>query len=396
MKVSVSASPELYCSACQKTHDITMQQNLCSCGKPLLVTYDYSNAATSLTKDSMTTRIQSLWRYRELLPVLDNKHILTLGEGFTPLLRAPRLEKRYSHSSLYIKDESGNPTGSFKARGLAMAVSKAQELGIEKLILPTAGNAGSATAAYCALAGIRCKVVMPASTPAAFKIDSRYFGADIEEVDGSIKDAGERAGELVAKEGWFSVATLKEPYRIEGKKTMGYELAEQFMYSLPDIIIYPTGGGTGLIGMWKAFDEMEQIGWIDSKRPKMVSVQSEGCAPIVRAFQQKQTSAEAWENPQTHASGLRVPGAIGDFLILNAIYKSHGCAVAVSETEIYRGTKELGTEAGVLAAPEGGATLAAFKKLRNEEFIKPTDQVVLFNTGSGYKYLEALQDGLAF
>ena len=335
-----------------------------------------------------------MWRYLEVLPVVSRENIVTLGEGMTPLQLCVNLSDKYGNDQLYIKDESVNPTGSFKARGLAMAVSKAKELGVEKIIIPTAGNAGSALAAYCSRAKIKCKVIMPKSTPDAFAIDTAYHGAEIEKVDGSIKDAGERANQLVKSEGYFAVSTLKEPYRIEGKKTMGYELAEQLNYELPDIIIYPTGGGTGLIGMWKAFDEMEKLGWIDSKRPKMVSVQSTGCAPIVRAFEKNEQFASLWENPETHASGLRVPGAIGDFLILEAIRKSNGTAIAVTEDEIVHGSHDMAKHEGIFPAPEGGAALAAFYKLKKTGFISESDSVVIFNTGSGYKYLEALKERL--
>ncbi len=333
-----------------------------------------------------------MWRYSEMLPVQNNQNIVTLGEGMTPLQPSVTIGKKYGIEKLFIKDESLNPTGSFKARGLAMAVSKAKELGVEKIIIPTAGNAGSALAAYCARANIKCKVIMPESTPDAFAIDATYHGAEIEKVSGSIKDAGARTAQLVKSENWFAVSTLKEPYRIEGKKTMGYELAEQLDYVLPNVIIYPTGGGTGLIGMWKAFDEMEKLGWIGSERPKMVSVQSTGCAPIVKAFNDGKKNAELWENPTTHAAGLRVPGAIGDFLILQAIRESNGIALAVTEEAICIGTKDMSKHEGIFPAPEGGASLTAFYQLVQSEFIKTTDTVVVFNTGSGYKYLDVLKE----
>ena len=390
MPVKRSYVTDLYCPVCAKRYSIDTVINVCQCGKPLLVEYDYASIKTAFTIQDVTGRRQSMWRYREVLPVIDDMNIVTLDEGMTPLLVSNGIGPKNNHAGVYLKDESVNPTGSFKARGLGMAISRAKELGIEKIILPTAGNAGSAAAAYCARGGLRCKVIMPESTPSPFKKDTLYFGAEIEEVAGSIKDAGERAGELVNNEGWFSVATLKEPYRIEGKKTMGYELAEQLGFTLPDVIIYPTGGGTGLIGMWKAFDEMERLGWIGSKRPKMVSVQATGCAPIVQAFESHAYSAELWENPTTLASGLRVPSAIGDFLILDAIYTSNGCALAVSEEDILKGTKMLGTLEGIFAAPEGGATVAAYEHLVTSGYIKTSETVVLFITGSGYKYLDNL------
>jgi threonine synthase len=292
---------------------------------------------------------------------------------------------------LYFKDESVNPTGSFKARGLGMAISRAKELGIGRVIIPTAGNAGSAVAAYTARAGIECKVIMPRDVPAPFLVDCRYHGAQIELVDGSIKDCGARAAELVQQEGWFSMATLKEPYRIEGKKTMGYELFEQFGNELPDVVIYPTGGGTGLIGMWKAFDEMEKMGWIDGRRPRMVAVQSDGCAPIPRAYEQGVDHADEWQNPQTLAAGLRVPSAVGDFLMLRAIRESGGLALAVSDDEIIRDTFEIASKEGIFTAPEGGAVLACLKRMIADGEVTSDDRIVLFITGSGYKYLDVLE-----
>ncbi len=387
-----STITNLFCPSCNKEYKHTILINLCECGLPLLVNYDLEKAKTTLTKESLPHRQNSMWRYTEVLPVLKTENIVTLGEGMTPLQSSVSIGNKYGVNNLYFKDESTNPTGSFKARGLAMAVSKAKELGVKKIIIPTAGNAGSALAAYCARANIKCKVIMPDSTPDAFAIDVIYHGGEVEKVAGSIKDAGVRVHELVENENWFAVSTLKEPYRIEGKKTMGYELAEQLDFVLPDVIIYPTGGGTGLIGMWKAFDEMEQLRWIDSRRPKMVSVQSIGCAPIVKAFNDGTNNAELWENPTTHAAGLRVPGAIGDFLILDAIRKSNGTALAVSEEAISNGTKDMSCLEGIFPAPEGGASLAAFYELVKSEFIKQDDTVVIFNTGSGYKYLDVLKE----
>lgn len=333
-----------------------------------------------------------MWRYLDLLPVKDTGNIVTLGEGMTPLLPSENIGKNLILSSLYFKDESKNPTGSFKARGLSVAVSKAKELGIDKIIIPTAGNAGSAVAAYCSRANIKCKIIMPEDTPEAFSIDAYYHGADVEKISGTIKDCGERVAKLVADENWFALSTLKEPYRIEGKKTMGYELAEQTDFELPDVIVYPTGGGTGLIGMWKAFDEMEKLGWIGRNRPKMISVQSEGCAPIVRAFEQGREKADLWEEPYTHAVGLRVPSAVGDFLILNAVRESNGTAVAVSESDIDKYTKLLASEEGIFTAPEGGAAMAAVEMLLDDKIINHNDTIVVFITGSGYKYLDTLKN----
>lgn len=380
----------LYCHKCDMKYSPDQIINLCECGLPLLVDYDYEKAATLIKREVLLTRPQTMWRYHEILPVKFCDNIVSLGEGGTPLQHSVKIGSELGLMNLYFKDESLNPTGSFKARGLGMAVSKAKELGIKKIIIPTAGNAGSALAAYCAKAGIRAKVIMTTDVPSAFITDCRYHGAEIEQVAGTIKNCGERAGQLVQEEGWFAVSTLKEPYRIEGKKTMGYELAEQLNFRLPDVIIYPTGGGTGLIGMWKAFDEMEKIGWIDSKRPRMVSVQAEGCAPIVKAFENRQNSAELWDNPFTDAAGLRVPSAIGDFLMLEALYKSNGLAVAVSETEIFECSQVLAQSEGIFPAPEGGASLAALKQMLEKKLVDKNETVVVFNTGSGYKYLDVL------
>jgi threonine synthase len=364
---------------------------LCECGGPLMVTYDYQKAAALINPESIMQRVGRMWKYEEVLPVLDRANIVDLGEGGTPLLKASRLAESLKLKHLYFKDETVNPTGSFKARGLGMAISKARELGLTKIVIPTAGNAGSAVAAYCARAGMKCKIIMPTDTPAPFKVDGLYFDAEIETINGSIKDCGARAAELVEKEGYFAMSTLKEPYRIEGKKTMGYELAEQFRFQLPDVIIYPTGGGTGLIGMWKAFGEMEKMGWIDSKRPKMVAVQAEGCAPIPTAYRDGKEEAGEWPDPSTVAAGLRVPSAVGDFLMLNIIRESAGTALSVTDQELMHDTRELAAKEGILASPEGGATLSTLKKLMSDGFVKNDDRVVLFITGSGYKYLDVLE-----
>ncbi len=394
MPSTQSTAIGLHCSRCQKRYDLNTVITLCPCGGPILVDYDLRQAARVLDKKTVRGRLPSMWKYREVLPVQDDRNIVSLDEGGTPLLLSTAVGAELGISSLYLKDESVNPTGSFKARGLSMAVSRAKELGITRVIIPTAGNAGSAVAAYAARAGLKCKVIMPEDVPAPFRIDCVYHGADIELVDGTIKDCGARVGELVAKEGWFSMATLKEPYRIEGKKTMGYELAEQFDYELPDVVIYPTGGGTGLIGMWKAFDEMEQMGWIYRRRPRMVAVQSDGCAPIPRAYEQGKDYADEWENPHTLAAGLRVPSAVGDFLMLRAIRESGGTALAVSDDEIIRDTFEIGVKEGIFSAPEGGAVLSALRRLLDSGDVKPSEKVVLFITGSGYKYLDTLEQHL--
>lgn len=381
----------LHCGWCDKKYGPGQVLNLCTCGKPLLVDYDLKSAATMLTRETMAERNGGMWKYREVLPLLDDRHMLYLGEGDTPLHRSRSIGQELGLSQLFFKDESVNPTGSFKARGLSMAVSMAHELGLKKLIIPTAGNAGSALAAYCAAAGIESCVIMPEDSPSPFKIDGRIHGARIEYVDGTIADCGKRAAQLAEEEGWFSVATLKEPYRIEGKKTMGYELAEQFDYSLPDVIVYPTGGGTGLIGMWKAFAELEEMGLFGSFRPRMVSVQTEGCAPITRAFEQGVELAEAWEGATTCASGIRVPSAVGDFLILRAVRESGGEAISVTEQAMLDFTHLLASKEGIFAAPEAGATLAAVAKLTESGFICPDDRVVSFITGSGYKYLDVFE-----
>ena len=384
----------IYCPKCQKRYEISAIVNLCECGGPLLVDYDYAAAAGKLSKDEIKSRCSGMWKYRELLPPVSNANLVTLGEGATPLIRANNLGPIMGLSQLFLKDESVNPTGSFKARGLSMAVSRAKELGLKRLIIPTAGNAGSALSAYCARGGLECKVVMPADSPSPFKVDCAFHGAEVVFCDGTIADCGKRVGEMVKNEGWFSVATLKEPYRIEGKKTMGYEIAEHFDYELPDVIVYPTGGGTGLIGMWKAFDEMEKLGWIDSRRPRMVSVQTAGCAPIPRAFAGRLTDAGVWETPQTVISGLRVPSAVGDFLILDALYKSGGEAVAVTDEESIEYTQLLAAQEGIFAAPEAGAALAGLNILLAEKKVLPDERVVVFVTGSGYKYLDVLERGL--
>ena len=357
----------------------------------MLVAYDYEEAARRITPADLRIRPHHMWRYRELLPVLDDDNIVTLGEGGTPLLHSRVIGEALGMPHLYFKDESGNPTGSFKARGLGMAVSRAKELGLNKLIIPTAGNAGTAVAAYAARAGMRACVIMPEDSPLTFMLDCRLHGAEVELVKGTIADCGAVAAEKADKDGWFSVATLKEPYRIEGKKTLGYELAEQFDYDLPDVIVYPTGGGTGLIGMWKAFIEMEQMGWVGGRKPAMVAVQASGCAPIPRAWENGESTAAPWENAQTVAAGLRVPGAIGDFLILDAVKQSGGVAVAVSDRKLIHYTGELAAREGIFSSPEGGAALAALVRLVEDGSINPDRRVVVFITGTGYKYMEAME-----
>jgi len=380
----------LECAACGTKHEARRLHNLCTqCGKPLLVRYDLNRAAATLTKESVRGRAPDLWRYREVLPVEQDANIVTFGEGFTPLLRASRLGTQIGLRRLYIKDEGQNPTQSFKARGMAVAVSMAKELGAQKLAVPSAGNAAGALAAYAARAGLEAHIFMPSDTPRANVIECEQTGAQVTLMEGLITDCGAEVGRRKEAEGWFDVSTLKEPYRIEGKKTMGYELAEQFDWDLPDVIMYPTGGGTGLIGMWKAFDEMEQMGWIGSNRPRMVTVQAAGCQPIVRAFEEGKRFADEFPNAHTTASGLRVPKAVGDFLIIDALRASGGTAIAVTDEELLAATKEIGTAEGIFCAPEGAACLPALRRLLEDGSVKQDERVVLFNTGSGVKYVES-------
>ena len=380
----------LECGLCGLEHEARRLLNLCrSCGKPLLVRYDLERSKMTLTKESLATRRPDLWRYREVLPVENDNNIVSFGEGWTPLLRATKLGKKVGIYELYIKDESQNPTQSFKARGMAAAVSMAKELGVKKLAVPSAGNAAGALAAYAARAGLQAFIFMPRDTPRANVVECQQTGAHVTLMDGLITDCGAEVGRRKDAEGWFDVSTLKEPYRVEGKKTLGYELAEQMNWQLPDVIIYPTGGGTGLIGMWKAFDEMERMGWISSKRPRMVTVQAAGCAPIVNAFEEGKRFADEFPNAATTASGLRVPKAIGDFLILDALRDSGGTAVAVTDEELIAATREIGAAEGIFCAPEGAACLPALRQLIEGGEVRPTDRVVLFNTGSGVKYMES-------
>ncbi|GIV71364.1 threonine synthase [Caldilinea sp.] len=393
MARTLSTLTHLECSMCGKIYDPGRLLNLChACGKPLLARYDLGKAALSMTKASLRKREASLWRYEEVLPVQNDWAMLRLGEGWTPLHHARRLGEAIGCPNTYIKDEGLNVTASFKARGLAMAVSRAYELGARELAIPSAGNAACAMSAYAAAVGLPAHVFMPKDAPTLFQVECRELGANVTLVDGLINDCGVKVREGVAAHGWFDVSTLKEPYRVEGKKTMGYELAEQMDWELPDVIIYPTGGGTGMVGMWKAFDEMEKMGLIGSQRPRMVTVQSSGCAPIVRAFEQGAEHAELWQGAKTIADGLRVPVAIGDFLILRAIRESGGVAVTVTDEEMLRYARVMGSQSGVFPAPEGAATLAAQIHLLEQGWIRPDERVVLFNTGSGLKYAHLWAD----
>jgi threonine synthase len=370
--------------------DPRQRHHLCSCGAPLLARYDLTRAR-AWSRGSLTGRAPTMWRYRELMPLFDGEEPVTLGEGFTPLVRARTLGAKLGLDRLYIKDESLNPTQSFKARGQSAAITRAGYLGAKTIALPTAGNAGNAAAAYCAAAGLACEVFIPKDAKRPFVDECRLYGAHVTLVDGLITDAGRMAVEKGGPLGWYDVSTLKEPYRIEGKKTMAFELAEQMSWQWPDWIVYPTGGGTGMVGMWKAFEELEAIGWVAAgRRPRMVSVQAEGCAPIVRAFSEGAEKARPWEGATTVADGLRVPRAIGDFLILRAIRESHGTALAVSDAAMVHGMLELGSNEGISAAPEGGAALAAIERLVADGSIKAQESVVLFNTGGALKYLDAI------
>ena len=366
------------------------RHHLCTCGAPLLARYDL-DAARRWSRETLNGRPPTMWRYRELMPIFDHEEPVTLGEGFTPLIHARTLGARLGVPALYIKDESLNPTNSFKARGQSAAITRAKYLGATTIALPTAGNAGNAAAAYSAAAGLACEVFIPKDAKRPFVDECRLYGANVTLVDGLITDAGRLAAEKGAAAGWYDVSTLKEPYRIEGKKTMAFELAEQMDWRWPDWIVYPTGGGTGMVGMWKAFEEIERIGWVAPvKRPRMVSVQAENCAPIVRAFEQGTEKAQPWEGARTLADGLRVPRAIGDFLILRAIRESGGTALSVSDESMVDGMLSIGKHAGISAAPEGGAALVAIGRLVADGSIKPHESVVLFNTGGALKYLDVL------
>jgi threonine synthase len=382
---------ELECSSCGNKFDANREQHLCNCGKPLFARYDLKRAAKTLTLENLKSRQKSLWRYAEVLP--DDAPV-TLGEGMTALVAAKRLGAAVGVPKLLVKDEGLNPTGSFKARGMSAAVTRAKNLGAKTLAAPTAGNAGGALAAYAAAAGLPAVIVMPADTPSANVMECQAFGAKVVKLDGLISDCGKYVAERKEREGWYDVSTLKEPYRVEGKKTMGYELWEQLGGTLPDVILYPTGGGVGLIGMCKAFDEMQEMGWIGAERPRMVSVQAEGCAPIVKAWEAGRETSEFFQNAATLASGLRVPGALGDFLILRMLRQTNGTALTVTDEEMLQAGKELAAREGIFAAPEGATTVSAVRKLAASGWIAPQETVVLFNTGTGYKYSEAWQRAL--
>ena len=362
-------------------------------GKPLFARYDLDKAKATLTKDSLADRPRNMWRYREVMPVIDDTNIITLGEGGTPLIGADRLAAELGMQNVYIKDEGVNPTGSFKARGLGAAVSKAKELGQMRLTMPSAGNAAGAMSAYAAAGGMEAHVFMPKDAPIANKVECQAYGARLTLVDGFITDAGQMSQRAAEELGLFDVSTLREPYRAEGKKTMGYEIVEQLGFEVPDVIVYPTGGGTGIVGIWKALDEMERLGWIGSERPRMICVQAEGCAPLVEAFHKGEEFASPFPDPHTMAAGLRVPAAVGDFLVIRAVRESGGTAVTVSDEEMVDGMVDMARIEGVFAAPEGGATLAAMRKLVERGLISKDERVVLLVTGNAHKYLDVLPEG---
>jgi len=379
----------LECSLCGQRFAANQIHNLCSCGGALLVRYDLDKIRKSWTRESLAQAKPDLWRYWPVLPVNHRESVVSLGEGMTPLIETKRLGAAVGAKDLWVKDEGLNPTGSFKARGMSAAISMARELGITKIAVPSAGNAASAAAAYSAAAGIEAHIFMPMDVPQANFIECKALGAQVTLVNGLISDCGRIVNERKDKEGWFDVSTLKEPYRIEGKKTMGYEVAEQFGWKLPDAIFYPTGGGVGLIGMWKAFDEMQTLGWIGSERPKMIVVQAAGCQPMVRAFERGDQRAEFWQDASTVAAGLRVPKPLGDKLILDAVRGSGGTAIAVNDEELIDAGIELASLEGMFVAPEGAACIPALRKLLATGFLKPSERIVIYNTGAGLKYLEA-------
>lgn len=380
----------LSCPKCNTTYESEKLIQLCECGAPLLVDYDLETVRTVFKKEMLTSRKPTLWRYRELLPVKEEKNIVCLGEGMTPLLPLKKLGPQLNMPNLYMKDEGIIPTGTFKARGAAVGVSRAKELGVKVLAMPTNGNAGAAWAAYCAPAGIEAVIVMPEDAPPIPRGECAIAGASLYLVKGLISDAGKIVAQAVADYGWFDASTLKEPYRIEGKKTMGLELAEQFNWNMPDVVLYPTGGGVGIIGIYKALKELKQMGWVEGNLPRLVSVQATGCAPIVKAFEEKRSESEFWEDAKTCAFGITVPKALGDFLVLDAIYKTGGCAIAVTDDQILEASALLARTEGTFICPEGAANLSAAIELTKNGWIRPEDKVVLLNTGSGLKYPETV------
>jgi threonine synthase len=381
----------LECPKCGDKYESEKRIQLCRCGAPLLVRYDLKKVKENFRKEVLTFRKANLWRYRELLPIKNEENVVSLGEGMTPLLPLKNLGPELGMSNLYMKDEGMIPTGTFKARGAAVGASRAKELGIKVLAMPTNGNAGGAWAAYCAQAGIKAVIVMPKDAPVIHRKEVAITGAALFLVNGLISDAGKIVARAVAEYDWFDASTLKEPYRIEGKKTMGLELAEQFDWEMPDVILYPTGGGVGMIGIYKGLKELMKIGWVNGKMSRLVAVQATGCAPIVKAWKEKRTESIFWENAHTVAFGLTVPKALGDFLVLEAVYNTDGCAVGVEDDEILKAQHMLATREGIFVCPEGAATLSAAIKLIRSGWIKHHERVVLLNTGTGLKYPETVK-----
>jgi threonine synthase len=380
----------LSCPRCGERHDAAEPHNVCACGSPLLVEYDLDGVGGALRKEDLAGREPTMWRYRELLPAPGPADVASLGEGFTPLLETGRLGRSIRLPDLRVKEEGPNPTGTFKARGASCGVSMARALGIREVALPTAGNAGAAWACYGAAAGLQVHVVMPEDAPLATRVECRLYGAELRLVEGSISDAARVVERGVRDHGWFDVSTLREPYRIEGKKTLGFEIAEQLGWEPPDAIVYPAGGGVGIIGIWRAMEQLRELGWI-GRTPRLIVTQAEGCAPIVKAFEDGRDESATWTRAETIAAGLRVPKALGDFLVLRAVRETGGTAVAVSDEEILEAVRALARDAGIAAAPEGAATLAAARRLRERGDLGSGDRVVLINTGTGLKYPEVLE-----
>jgi len=388
--VKKSYLSHLECSKCGERYGTDQIKQLCTCGAPLIVRYDMVGLASSVSKGDLESRQPNLWRYFEFLPVRNEDNVITLGEGMTPIVPLAKIGARSGMKRLFMKDEGILPTGTFKTRGAAVGVSKAKELGIPALAMPTNGNAGGAWAAYAARAGIRAYIVMPEDAPVIPRNECAISGASLYLVRGLISDAGKIVNRAIEKYGWFDASTLKEPYRIEGKKTMAFEIAEQFQWKVPDVILYPTGGGVGIIGIYKALIELQEIGWIDDRFPRLVAVQATGCAPIVRAWEKKKKSSEFWDDSRTCAFGINVPKALGDFLVLDAIYKTKGCAVAVEDEDILLCQSQLASEEGAFVCPEGAATLSGAIALCKQGWIKPDETVLLLNTGTGLKYPETV------
>ncbi|AMX83569.1 threonine synthase [Geobacillus subterraneus] len=389
--MSFSYVSHLYCPKCEHTYDVDHVHQLCECGSPLLVAYDLEAMRQEVVREALKEREPSLWRYHELLPVKRPEHIVSLGEGMTPLVPMPRLGRNIGIDSLYMKDEGVIPTGTFKARGAAVGVSKAKELGVKQLAMPTNGNAGAAWSLYASRAGIRATVVMPVDAPELTRKECAIAGAELYFVNGLISDAGQIVAKAIRECGWYDASTLKEPYRIEGKKTMGLEIAEQFSWQLPDVILYPTGGGVGLIGIYKAIKELQALGWVSGKMPRLVAVQAEHCAPIVKAWNEKKRESEFWPNSHTVAFGINVPKALGDFLVLEAVYETDGCAIAISDKDILAEQRAVANLEGAFICPEGAAAFAAARKLRGSGWIRDGETVVVLNTGTGLKYADLIQ-----